>query len=155
MDRSRATRYALFVAVNLLFIWGNSMLPGSVSGQLSRFAADFLSLFGQLPSVQSEGGHHLLRKLAHFSEFACLGFLLYRLVLSFGWSRLHAVFPALLGGLSSACVDETIQLFSPDRGSSLIDVWIDTAGVSAGIALAAALLFIRKNKKQSYMEETK
>ena len=34
-----------------------------------------------------------------------------------------------------ACIDETIQIFTPDRASSLIDVWIDTSGFALGFAV--------------------
>lgn len=39
----------------------------------------------------------------------------------------------------TALTDETIQLFSQGRSSQVTDVWLDSAGVLAGI-LAALLL---------------
>ena len=38
-------------------------------------------------------------------------------------------------GLAVACIDETIQIFTPGRASSLIDVWIDASGFALGLLL--------------------
>ena len=115
------------LAVNLVFIWGNSLLPGEVSGALSQWLKNLLFPGAGDASV----GHGLLRKLAHFTEFACLGACL-------NW--LHAMlgkkwWQALLWGFGAACLDETIQCFVPDRGPGMLDVAIDTAGVCVGIGL--------------------
>ena len=115
---------------NLIFIWGNSLLPGEVSGAFSDWVKNLLaSLFAQGPERPSSGG--LLRKIAHFTEFMGLGMLLcWRFgMLCKGWR------PAFLWGAAAACVDETIQRFVPDRGPSLRDVCIDSAGVLTGIVL--------------------
>ena len=116
------------IAVDLAFIWGNSLLPGEISGALSDWLASLLG-GGQAP----EAGTGLLRKLAHFSEFACLGFLLARLAYLKQERGRHLISLALLGGMTAACIDETIQILTPDRGPSLVDVWIDTGGVVSGI----------------------
>ncbi len=46
----------------------------------------------------------------------------------------------MLGGVLTALTDETIQIFSPGRSSQVTDVWLDSAGVLAGI-LTAIVLF--------------
>ena len=38
-------------------------------------------------------------------------------------------------GMAVACIDETIQIFTPERASSLIDVWIDTSGFALGLVV--------------------
>lgn len=118
-----------FLVLNLLFIWGNSLLPGSVSGVISGWIRDILALL--LPGKPSDPdvGHGLLRKLAHFTEFACLGALFAWL---FGMLQKPVVL-ALLSGFAAAGIDETIQRFVPDRGPSFTDVLIDTSGVLIGI----------------------
>ena len=58
--------------LNVAVIWGSSLLPGSVSGAVSGWVHQLLArLFGYSPEAQA--GHGLLRKLAHVTEFACLG----------------------------------------------------------------------------------
>jgi len=115
---------------NLVFIWGNSLLPGEVSGAISDWVKRILeALFAQGPEKPSSGG--LLRKLAHFTEFTALGMLL---CWRFGMQG-KTWKPAFLGGAAAACIDETIQMFVPDRGPAIRDVCIDSLGVLTGIAL--------------------
>lgn len=133
--RKRTQLCAVLIVLNLTFIWGNSLIPGSISGAISTWVGDLIQCLIGLPVNETEGGSHLLRKLAHFSEFACLGCLLCWLAGMLGEGGLHLAVVPLFGGMSAACVDETIQLFVADRGSSLIDVWIDTAGVAAGMMI--------------------
>ena len=121
---------SILIVLNLALIWGNSMLTGLSSEAVS---GGILALLGRfLPVLLTEAGHTLLRKAAHFSEFALLGLLYcgrHRLVK--GEAPVH-----LMGfGLAVACIDETIQIFTPGRASSLIDVWIDASGFALGLLL--------------------
>ena len=128
--------------INLCFIWGNSLLPGSVSGSLSDWVKQLLQ--SMLPGGPEGGvGGGLLRKLAHFTEFACLGALFSWL---FGMLKRHPSL-ALACGFGVACVDETIQRFVPDRGPSLRDVGIDTCGCIVGMAILLTGYVIRKKIK--------
>ena len=120
----------LLLGLNLALIWGNSLLPGASSDAVSGGVLAFLGQF--LPFLLTEAGHTLLRKAAHFSEFAMLGLLYsgrHRLVK--GETPIHL----MLFGLTVACIDETIQIFTPERASSLIDVWIDASGFALGLAV--------------------
>ena len=140
--------WTLLLAANLVLIWGNSMLPGSQSQEVSD---GFLRQFAFLPALLGENGPKLIRKIAHFAEFAWLGFLLAG---SFrAWGR-APVLPAALWGLLSACVDETIQIFSPGRASRLTDVWIDFAGILTGIFLLhLGHILWKKTRKTKHSEE--
>ena len=147
MKKRKALCCAL-IAQNLALIWGNFTLPGGVSMELSD---GFLALLSQGLPALAVIGSILIRKLAHFSEFACLGLLLGWLLSPEGGFRGFAA-PALLGTLA-ACVDETIQRFVPGRESSLIDVWIDIFGVCAGILLLRLgyrCIRRRKERKQNF-----
>ena len=126
---------------NLVFIWGNSLLPGEISGAFSNWIKSLLvPIFPSLGQEGSSGGF-LLRKLAHFTEFAALGVLLGWL---FGMLQKGKLHPMGCGVLA-ACVDETIQVFVPNRGPSPVDIWIDTCGVAAGIViLLMGHLYVRK-----------
>ena len=96
---------------------------------------------GEIP-----GGEFLIRKLAHFSEFACLGLLLTWLFSLLSQSGIHGFTMPLLCGVLAALTDETIQVLTPERGPSVIDVWIDTAGVTTGILVLLLILGLRKKK---------
>lgn len=139
---------SVLLVFNLIFIWGNSLLPGEVSARLSQWVKNFLShILPGIPSDPQAGGH-LLRKLAHFSEFACLGLCLCWLGSMLNQRGFQAVILPLSGALAAACVDETIQYFVAGRGSSLLDVWLDTAGAAVGIiCLLAGYHCYQKHKK--------
>lgn len=151
MEKSKRNQLIFCVTlltVNVLFIWGNSALPGETSGEISSGILLWLS---QLMGDAWVIGEYLLRKLAHFSEFAMLGLLLGWLFLLLQQKGIHRFSMPLLLGMLTACTDETIQVFSPDRGPSVIDVWIDTAGVAAGIIilLLGHALLEKKHKRKN------
>jgi VanZ family protein len=139
----------LLTVLLLCFIWGNSMLPGEISGRLSDWVKSILAMLlpGDVPGVTTGGG--LLRKIAHFSEFAMLGMCLtWRL----GMLEKKKIL-ALVYGFGVACMDELIQRFVPNRGPSLRDVAIDTCGVAAGICLLLLAHKFVRNQKTSKENE--
>ena len=66
----------------------------------------------------------VLRKAAHFTEFAVLGALLVRAVREL---------PAFVAGVAYAVADELHQMLVPGRAGTLLDVAIDATGVLVGI----------------------
>lgn len=140
----------------LAFIWGNSLLPGHISGAFSDWVKKCLAtLFPFLFSGLSDSvGGGLLRKVAHFTEFAALGACFCWLYAMLRTKRLESLILALASGFLAACIDETIQRFVPDRYGCLTDVGIDTAGVSTGIVLfiLAYHIFMRKQIKLEEMK---
>ena len=143
-----------FIAANLILIWGNSLLPGEISGKISAFVTELIGKILGIPPGESQAGHGLLRKLAHFSEFACLGLLLTLRLSMDGHRGRPLICQTLLGSLTAACVDETIQIFVNGRGSSLIDVWIDAGGAAVGMAAILIGHSVSKKKNNYNMEET-
>ena len=132
------------IVLILCFIWGNSLLPGEISGKISDWVKAMLAFLlpGEVPGVTTGGG--LLRKIAHFTEFAALGA---TLAWRFGMLEKRKS-NALAFGVLAACVDETIQLFVPDRGPAIRDVLIDTCGVAAGILLLIPAHKFTKSKSK-------
>lgn len=140
--KNRLRLCVTLLILNLAFIWCNSLLPGTVSKTFSDWVKELLALLsGGKPS--SAGGGGLLRKLAHFTEFACLGMCLRWF---FGMLRTrpleHWAYP-LLAGILTACIDETIQVFVPGRGPSIRDVMIDTAGAVLGIGILSLIYHLK------------
>ena len=144
----------VLLAVNVLFIWGNSLLPGEISGALSGFVKDMIRWLLGRKEAGDSAGHGLLRKLMHLTEFLCLGMCLRWL---FGMRLrkpvLHWTLP-LGAGLLAALVDEGIQLFVPNRGPSFYDVGIDFTGVTLGVVIISLIQNSRKQKIYN-MEENK
>lgn len=132
----------ILILLNLALIWGNSMMNGVSSEAVSGGVLAFIGRF--FPVLLTEAGHTFLRKAAHFSEFALLGLLFggrYRL------ERNTTPFFLMGFGLAVACIDETIQIFTPDRASSLIDVWIDTSGFALGLAIIVLAYTMKRHFK--------
>ena len=123
--------WLIAIICTVLFIWGNSLLPGSVSGAISKSVSYvvFQVILGR-PETTG-GGHGLLRKIAHFTEFACLGVFTCRLLF---WMK-KPQWLALGVAFLVACCDETIQRFVPNRGPSFKDVMIDTSGALVGMII--------------------
>ena len=136
----------LLIGINLAFIWGNSLMTGSDSGALSGGILDWINSFLGLGEEGAQLLHLLLRKGVHFTEFACLGMLLtwYFSMVETGGAASAAF--CLLGSMIAACTDETIQIFVDGRGSSLLDVWVDTFGALTGIMFFILGHHLRKEK---------
>lgn len=135
---------------NLIFIWGNSLLPGEISGSISDWVRKILAILFSGTGEDIPGGLPI-RKLAHFTEFACLGALLSWRFGMLGKPWTLALYP----GIAAACVDESIQIFVPDRGPGLRDVAIDCGGVLAGmILLYFGHLYFRRKQRTS-LEDSK
>ncbi|MEG2000511.1 MAG: VanZ family protein [Evtepia sp.] len=127
----------ILIAITLCFIWGNSLMPSSISGAFSHRINDLIHTFFQSmgeTSTQSDDG--LLRKIAHASEFAVLGI---ELTLLFFHQLPKKCASLLLSGLSVAFIDETIQLFVTGRAGMIRDVWIDLSGFFIGCLLTFLL----------------
>ena len=136
---------AALIVCNLAFIWGNSLMPAEVSKAISGFVRDIVSaILGGGGGGEAPVGEGILRKIAHFIEFTCLGCLLCWL-----FSMLKKHWRLALGcGFLTASVDETIQLFVPGRGPRVTDVLLDSVGVLCGIALLFAGYTIYQKKKK-------
>lgn len=81
-----------------------------------------------------------VRKSAHFSEYALLGFLLRLLCASYALRRGGLV--AWLCGTGYAATDELHQWFVAARSAMWQDVCLDSVGVFAGAFLATGILVI-------------
>lgn len=119
----------VLIALLLCFIWGNSLMSGEVSGAISSGLLGWIIRTFPFMNWLPE---YLLRKLGHFSEFGLLGFLLCWYFLQPEKARI--AMPLFLSMLA-ANIDETIQVVVPNRGPSVVDVWIDTAGACTGMAV--------------------
>ena len=139
----KRSHWLLLIGAMLLFIWGNSLFPASVSAAISGW------LHGVLTDSHT-GGDGVLRKIAHFTEFAFLGGLLFPLFVKQQEGKGTAFFLSFACGLLTAITDELLQHFSPGRSPQVLDVCIDTAGVLTGICICLGLLSIRQFIKSKH-----
>jgi VanZ family protein len=153
MKKCKLREYAgvlIFLGLILLmvgFIWTNSSLSRATSGAQSGFIVRYLRPLMDPNGVLPEATFHLLiRKAAHFLEFAMLGLLfggLFRFVSAKSGKQFWSL-PILLT-LLVAVLDEYIQVFS-GRGSAVADVLLDFSGGITGICVVAAIVALRKKK---------
>lgn len=145
MRLRREKLLAGLVLLTVAFIWGNSLMPGEVSQAISRAVGAVLSkIFGGELDVGH--GNGVLRKLAHGTEYLALGAELCLLLRpEKPWSLLA------LSGVSTSLIDETIQLFVPERCGQIKDVWIDLGGFTVGVlaCLLIRQLYGKRKKEKS------
>lgn len=123
-------------------------MPIADSAAESGRVTEWLTPFLEVLVGQGNVTDHLVRKLAHFTEFAALGFQFLLLRRARTWT--DVVRSAELG-FFAAFLDESIQLLSV-RGAQISDVWLDTGGVAFGVA--AAVFFGKaflENRDYHYM----
>ena len=125
----------------IAFIFRNSLETGAQSSVRSQ---ELMALLNKLLGKVHLGplSEHTIRKLAHFAEFTMEGFLLMLCLRVYTAHFVRHMSWPLLGGMTTALMDETIQRFIPNRTSSVTDVWIDMAGVVCGLFVALIILLI-------------
>lgn len=141
----------LLVLAVMVMIYCFSAQTGEESGSLSGRITGWLLrvLIPDFETMEPDAQQNLkdifglvIRKLAHFSEYALLGFSLYLHItqLRKKWSvRLPLLWAWGIGTLYAAS-DEFHQSFVGGRGPSVTDVLIDSAGVIAGVLLMVWIL---------------
>lgn len=142
----------IWTAVMILyvgFIFHNSMTPAIES---SRQSGRVLSVVLEaVESIGLESGwitEYLIRKMAHFAEYALLGAGLSITLRQYGFStELRRSVHAWLG-LMIPFIDETIQLFVEGRSGQIGDVWLDMAGICGGSLAVMAGLWLRRTRRQ-------
>lgn len=139
---------AVLIAANMVLIYFFSAESGEESGNRSEGVTDMViditcPDYDKLPPAEQESllarVHHLVRKTAHFLEYALLGFLTACLLLHLRRRLIPRIrlWQTRVGPvgfcLAYAASDEIHQIFS-NRGPRVTDVIIDTAGAVCGMA---------------------
>jgi len=132
-NRSKLWKTAAVACAALIFELSTQTFgPAFSSGLLRGF---FGSLHLTISSANFGFLHHLLRKLAHPTEYAVFAVLLYGSsseVNPFAWSPRRALWCFLIAAAYSL-TDEFHQIFVPGRGPSLADCGIDSVGGAVGL----------------------
>lgn len=128
-----------------LFVWiGVIFLLSSDSGSMSntsRFVRPILVfLFPSADETTLLFYHGIVRKLAHFTEYAILGALALR---AFAELKYRHVL-SLMIVVAVAFADEFGQSFRPSRTASIVDVGIDITG---GLTMISVLYLISRSRK--------
>lgn len=150
MTKKKNIRIAFIAltAVYICFLWGNSLVPGKQSEVLSLSVLDQANNLMQSLGIGFRFTHHLVRKIAHFTEYMGLGVILLT-TLSLCVEKIKDyIFNILFVGLIVPVIDEFIQLFVDGRGGEIKDVIIDFSGVLTGMLIVYIIILIVKNHKE-------
>ena len=128
-------------------------MPGDVSGSESGMVFTLLNPILRLILPDYMVTEHLIRKLAHFSEYCVLGAEMMIYIQSVNKTlTINKLVNTLLTGLTVAFIDETIQIFS-GRGPMIIDMWIDLAGFTTGAGILYLILALFKHSQKSHKQQ--
>lgn len=139
----------ILVGLMVIFIFSNSAASASTSNGMSLTVSEWVRPVLNTVGLHSETDflNFVIRKLAHFSEYALLGVLIglaYRLQ---PWSWMKGKV-ALLPFFIIPVLDENLQRFSSGRSCELRDMLIDSAGMAVGMMLVIAVLMMLSNRKK-------
>lgn len=164
--------FALLI-FQMLFIFAMSSFGPDSSNAQSNFFVDLISNFVPIKSSPQEPNFDLktiiflVRKTAHFTEYAILGILFYLNLKHYsnkkqslnhhlGQKQSPKLFVlAILFSALYACTDEFHQLFVPGRTGQPFDVLVDTLGATFGCLVVLAVqkirtqLALRRSKQKS------
>ncbi len=149
----RAILLALIISV-MAIIFVLSAQGGEESGETSAgFTAFVLNIFGinsgNTPPDELVKIEGIIRTLAHFSEYAALGFLGMLFLCTYTMKRIISLCYAVSFSALYAVTDEIHQIFVPGRAAQFSDFFVDTSGALCGALFALALLLIAAGARNS------
>lgn len=141
----------VLILATLTFIWGNSLKSKEASSAVSGGVLDMVRPVLELFVGQGNATDHLVRKIAHFMEYAALGGEFALLAALRRRAGLQGAVNGLFAGLGTAVIDESLQLLSR-RGAQVPDILLDFCGVAFGLLgtlLLWAVFHARGKKRRS------
>ena len=143
----------ILLVCTFFIIFGFSSQNGEQSGGISRKVTETIlkvsSKYNKLEEEEKEVVLHrtesIVRKMAHFSIYTVVGFLLMGLLSTYKLKDKWRIIMTIVIGILYAISDEFHQSFSPGRSPKITDVYIDTLGIIIG---ALFVILIRKIYKQ-------
>lgn len=134
---------AIALVAVLITIFILSAQNGEKSSSTSGFFTELIeAIFGQ-PADEA-----IIRTLAHFCEYAGLGFLMCNFLFALK-DKLKPILSILLS-CAYALTDEIHQYFVPERACQLSDFAVDSAGIVLGVTVFCILNTIIIKYKKSH-----
>ena len=139
--RRSSLRWTVALCCWVAFIWGHSLIQGPQSSLESGMVVSLVRpVFEALGVTDVDLMSLIVRKGAHFSEYAVLGVLARCLYVALRRERASFMtdYPVTFVIIVATVpvVDECLQLFVPGRSGMPTDVLIDLAGLATGALLA-------------------
>jgi VanZ family protein len=149
---------AILLLALYMMIFGFSAQDGEESGSLSQLVTEkcvefFNAVTGRnwsqmMMESMVEYFEHPVRKLAHFSEYACMGILVYLVWCNWLKRGRFLYLLTVIWVFLSAAADEFHQYFVPGRYASVWDVLLDTCGGAFGLLVCIFFTrFIQKKRR--------
>ncbi len=140
----------VFTSLYVLYIWFHSFMRAETSAAESLFVLDNLMSFFKAIGISIELTDHIVRKAAHFCEYALLGCLVSWCAYLLNKSIVKNLMPTGFVCILTALIDENIQLYSLGRSGQVSDVLLDFVGSVCGatffIVIIIIVLLIKKRK---------
>ena len=145
----------ILLLCTFFIIFGFSSQNGEQSGGISRKVTETIlkasSNYNKLEEEEKEIILHrtesIIRKVAHFSIYTVVGFLLMGLLSTYKIKDKWRLIMTIGIGILYAISDEFHQSFSPGRSPKVTDVYIDTLGVIVGALLVIFIRMVYKKIK--------
>lgn len=145
--RRSSRRWAVALACWVAFIWCHSLVQGPQSSLESGMVVALLRpLFEAVGVTDASLMSLVVRKCAHFSEYAVLGVLACGLFRARGRETGRRALPAALIVALVPVVDECIQLGVPGRSGKPTDVIIDLSGLLVGSIASSVVSRLRSQR---------
>ena len=134
---------------------------GSLSAMISEKCAELLNAISGKHWTQNVIDsmaayfEHPIRKLAHFSEYACMGVLLYGVWRPWKERGRKLYLLIVCWVFASAGADEFHQLFIPGRYGCFADVALDTCGGAFGLLVCVCVEKLVRRRKQKRKDKEK
>ena len=151
MDQKKRFAYRLvftllsIAAVGAIFY--NSSLDAAQSSDQSDVIVDAVNSLFRSVGIPLTADSFIIRKSAHFTEYAVLGGLLSVTIRLYVEKRLRTLLIALPAGLTVAVCDELIQRGSAGRSCEARDAAIDFCGVLFAALIVQWVLYLKEKKK--------
>ena len=147
----------VFMIIIFMFSSENGDDSKNTSGIITEFVVEnMVDDFNDLPEIDKidilDTISHIVRKTAHFSIYAALGFCVSCAAGKRKPLSKNSIY-SLIVCFAYACSDEIHQYFVPERSCQFTDVLIDTSGALTGIVISFAVMFVFfKIKKSKRLE---
>lgn len=137
----------IWMIVIFFFSAQTGALSGDTSGSITRWLVEHIYIgFNDLSTIEQDSimaiVHTVIRKGAHFSEFAVLAILISNAIKRYNLKNYLKWILPVCASAFYAVTDEIHQYFVPDRACRFFDVMIDTSGAMFGTALFMLLSFV-------------
>lgn len=141
--------FIVLAALTALFFIKNSLASGETSNSQSGFFVSFVAnnlLNASDPNTLSVITL-IIRKLAHFTEFALFfGFFNSFMISCDVYKNRVYYFLTFFLILLLPLIDETVQYLSPGRTPLVYDIWVDAAGGIFGVIISGVIFRLVRRK---------